>query len=317
MAKKSPKSTAPYRVLVNWRPGANDSESHDSASVIDYVAWLSRSTPVEVKVISTFVRPWPATSLSKMGGKYKKWFTKEAQACESAVKKALLDSGVEKRHWAGEVSVFRDGTSEASLLVKEAQDFGADLIIMNTLDVAPKGRFLSGTTVDILLNSSPYPLGLIPHSMKLSKRGVTRINYGFVPGEQDKSVLKHAAGLAQQWEVPLRIVAISPELNDDSTLIAPVGVHSEMSVQWRERLYAALDRAHDVVAADYPALDVETEVGSGRNWANSIEAVKWKKGDLLYLASVPLGPIERVFVGSETSQLLHFAPVPVIIRPST
>ncbi|MDU0479434.1 universal stress protein [Staphylococcus chromogenes] len=317
MAKKPQKDTSPFKLLVAWHPGASTAEDGtDATSVIEYAAWLARTTDVCIRVVSTFVRPWPATSLSKMGGKYKKWHSKEAEACEAEVKKALSAAGIDKKYWDEQVSEFRDGTSEAGLIVKAAHDFEADLILMNGTDAAPKSRLLSGTTVDNLLNSSAHPLGMIPHTARLSKRGVTRINYGFVDGEQNNSVLLHAAKLATEWDVPLRVIAFAPELVEDTAaMITPVTVDSEIKVQWREHLYATLDRAHDIVGAEFPNLEIETEVGSGRNWSTSVDAVKWKKGDLLYLASVPLGPIERVFVGSETSQLLHYAPVPVIIRP--
>lgn len=284
--------------------------------MLDYAAWLSRTADLQVRVVSTFVRPWPSSSIAKLGGKYKKWHTKEAEACNEAVRKALTSAGVDKKHWDETVSVFADGPSEATMILKAAQDFGADLVVLHSGEAAPKGRFLSGTAVDALLNSTPAPLGLIPPGTKLSKRGVTRINYGFVDGEQNPAVLCHAARLADTWGVPLRIVAFAPELVDDSTAITPVSVASEIKVQWHEHLYATLDRAHDIVASEFADLDIETEISSGRGWHHTVEAIKWKKGDLLYLASVPLGPIERVFVGSETSQLLHHAPVPVIIRSS-
>lgn len=315
MAKRSTADEECFRILIAWNPAlATSEDSPLDTSVIDYAAWLSRTVNVQIRVISTFVRPWPSTSLAKLGGKYKKWYAKESAACETAVKKALLAAGIDKRNWDTTPSVFLDGTTEVALLTKAAEDFEADLLIVHSGTFTQKGRLLSGTAVDALLNSTHLPLGMIPHTMKLAKKGVTRVNYGFVNGEQDEDVLRHAAQLAHKWHVPLRVIAFAPEFINENTLITPVADPSEISVQFREHLYATLDRARDIVAESQPSLEVETEIGSGRNWANTVDAVKWKKGDLLYVASVQLSPLERVFVGAETSQLLNFAPVPVILR---
>lgn len=301
------------RILVAWKP--HHGSRSESSAVLEYAAWLARTSPIRIQMVTTFVRPWPSTSIAKLGGKYKKWHAKETAACVAAAKKSLSAAGIPEDYWADDVALFLDGTSEAALLAKAAEDFGASLILMNSVDVTVKGRFLAGSTMESLLSATPTLIGLIPESTKLSKRGVTRLTYGFIDGEQDDTALQLAAERAAAWEIPLRIVAFAPDILDDSILLDPLTVQTEISVQWREHLFALLDRAKDTVASEYSNLHIETEIGNGGNWSGAVDAVKWKKGDLLCLSASPMNPLERVFVGSATSHILQFAPVPAIVKP--
>lgn len=73
---------------------------------------------------------------------------------------------------------------------------------------------------------------------------------------------------------------------------------------WREHSLSLLDRAHDLIAETYPEVSVTTAIGSGHGWSGAVDSLKWKKGDLLCLGSAPMGPIERVFIGSTATELL-------------
>lgn len=313
MAKISPKNSSEIRILVAGKPHHGDKSKTNAA--LDYAAWLARTSPIRIQIASTFVRPWPSTSFAKLGGKYKKWHAKETEACVTWAQKSLLAAGIPEESWSDPVALFLDGTSETALLAKTAADFDATIILMNSSDVTVKGRFLAGSTMETLLHSTPKLVGLMPDSTKLSKRGVTRLTYGFIDGEQNCDALRETAERADAWGLPLRIVAFAPDILDDSVLLDSAKLQTEISIQWHEHLFAVLDRAKDLVTTEFPGLTVETEVGSGGNWAGAIDAVKWKKGDLLCLASSPMNPLERVFVGSATSHILQYSPVPSIIRP--
>ncbi|NLF90229.1 MAG: universal stress protein [Corynebacterium marinum] len=303
---------APARILVAWRPGSPGTEA------IDLAAWLSRTVDVQIRVVSTFLRPWPAAPLGRLGGKYRKWFQKEAEACEAAVKRALSDAGVDKASWSEQVSVFLDGPSESVLLSDAANSFDAHLVILGSDAAAPKGRFLAGSTADALLHSSPKPLGLAPRAVKLAKRGVTRVNYAFLESEIDENdpSLHFAAQLADSWGVDLRVLAFSPSGLADQPFHDKFDFSRELVDEWREHSLAVLDRSHDVIADLFPDLAVESEIGSGKGWQGAIDALKWKKGDLLVLGSTPPGTLERVFVGSTATDFLRHVHVPVLIHPA-
>ncbi len=303
---------SPIRVLVAWRPDSRGTEA------IEFAAWLARTTDIRVRAVTTFLRPWPSTSLSKLGGKYRKWYEKEAAACEQKVRRAFANAGIDKHSWDEQVSVFVDGPSESVLLTEAADNFDAHLVVLGSGAAAPKGRFRAGSVADALLHSSPKPLGLAPRSVKLSKRGITRVNFAFLDSratEHDAS-LHFAARIAARWDVPLRILAFSPTGIGDAPQYDRGNLTSELTDEWREHSLGMLDRASDAVHDQLPELTIETEIGTGVGWSGAIDALKWKKGDMLCLGSTPLGPIESVFLGSTATEFLRYVSVPVLIHPA-
>lgn len=307
------------RVLVSCRPentpDGDPGEQNDA--VFEFAAWLARTADIKVRSVTTFIRPWPSSSISKLGGKYKKWFQNLDSKYGSRTVKALKRAGVDKSHWDDQVSVFTDGPSESVLITQSAEDFDADLILLGSDATAPKGRFLAGSTADALLHSSRVPLGLVPRGVKLSRKGVTRVNYAFVSedGNAHEQGLMHAAELASNWGIPLRILSFSPTGIEDVSASDTLELSSILSTEWREHSLAMLDSARDRVQSAHPSLVVSSEVGSGWGWNGAINALKWKKGDLLCLGSRPTGAISRVFVGSETTEIIRNSPVPTIIYP--
>lgn len=298
------------RVLVAWRPDGRGTES------LEFAAWLGRTIPIQIRVASTFLRPWPSTSLSKLGGKYRKWVKKEAASWDTKVRKALSTVGIPEEYWDEQVSTFLDGPTESVLLTQAAADFEADLVILGSNAAAPKGRFRAGSTADALLHSSPQPLGLAPRAVKLSKRGVTRLNYAHLSEDVDDTrSLIFAAGMAARWQVPLRILAFSPSGITSSTVNDQLELAADLTMEWREHSLAMLDRSRDAVLDRYPELSVDTDIGSGAGWAGAVDALKWKKGDLLCLGSTPPGTLERVFIGSTATEVLAHVQVPVIVHP--
>ena len=290
------------RILVAWQPGS-DSEP------LEFAAWLARTSKVRIRVVGTAVRLWP----TKIGGKYKSWRKKQAAAHAKAVTKALNDVDLDEKYWDNDVAVFVDGPSEASLILEAAADYRADLILMGSEPKAPSGRFFASPTVDTLLHSSPLPIGLVPRRAKLSKRGVTRVNLAFIEANNDNwtECTQLSAGFADRWDVPLRLVAFSPTGLSGGT----IDLSDKLADTWTEQAYAMLDRACDSVMDSFPDLTVTTALGSGTGWTGAVDSLKWKKGDLMVLGSHPLGPLERVFVGSTAAEFLRTVPVPVIVQP--
>lgn len=301
----------PLRVLVSWSPSSTGTEA------IEFAAWLARSTPVQIRVVSTISQPFTVTSLSKLSGSYKQWFKKERATCERAVKQALDGAGVDKDQLDKNVSVLLAGPSRPQLLEQAATDFNAHVILLGANQSAPKGRFFSGSTADALLHYSPLPVGLTPRGIKLSKHGVTRINFAFTElGRADDPALRHAACIAQRGGIPLRILAFSAKGLVDVPLEYSPTFPSD-APNWREHSLSLLDRAHDFIAEAFPEISVTTDIGSGHGWSGAVDSLKWKKGDLLCLGSSPMGPIERVFIGSTATELLPHVGVPVLVCPST
>ncbi|AKK12138.1 universal stress protein [Corynebacterium uterequi] len=308
----APFGSAPLRVLIAWQSGQFGDEPINTA------AWLARSLPLRVRAASTMLRLWPTTSLSKLGRRYKQWLASETTSYAKSVRRAFTEAGLAKNSWDKKVGVVLDGPSESTLLTEAAEEFDADLVIVGSHAAAPKGRFLSGTTTDSLLHSSPIPLALAPSRIKLSKRGVTRVNVALLDSqdEDNDQVLFFAGALAHHLRVPLRLAAFSPTGLTEPRLDERIDFSTELSAVWHEHALAMLDRVRDRLLDHLPDLEIDTVLGSGIGWAGAVDALKWKKGDLLCMGSTPSGPIERVFLGSTAAQFLPHVPVPVIIHPA-
>lgn len=301
-----------YRILISWTPASGGTEP------IEYAAWLARTTPVEVRVLSAFVQPWHEVSMQKLGGKYNKWFAQEAKACKQAVKNTLRAAGIPREQWDKEYSVLMDGPSKPQLLTQAAEEFDADLVLLGPNQGAAKGRFLAGSTADSLLHYSPIPVGLSPRAAKLSKHGVTRLNFALTEeqGIDDVPALIDAAFLASTWNVPLRIIVFSSHGLVNAPINDNLDVALELTSQWREHSLGRLDIARERVGERFPDLEIRTEIGSGKGWRAAVDSLKWKKGDLICLGSSPMGALERVFIGSRATELLPHLSVPIIVWPS-
>ena len=305
----------PLRLLIAVEPGSKISASGKEA--IDFAVWLSRTVPVQVRAVGTFLRPWPVYGLSKAAGRYENWLQDQAEIYGTQIAKAFTAAGLEEEHWDRELAMFVDGPSESALLSEAAENFNADLVILGSAPAAPKGRFSPGSTTDALLHSSRHRLGLVPRAAKLSKKGVTRLNVALLTSEHeyDQEGLLTAARFADTWDVPLRLVAFSPMglTGPSDSVSRDKDLHSSLDDEWHEYALGMLDRVRDAVHLTYESVHVDTEIAAGGGWSGAHDAVKWKKGDLLFLSTTPLGPIARIFVGSAEADFLRSAQVPVIV----
>ncbi|MDY5839166.1 MAG: universal stress protein [Corynebacterium camporealensis] len=300
----------PVRLLVCWSPQSTGTE------VLEFAAWLHKTQPVQVRVASTLYQPWATTSLSKLGGKYKKWYKKEKEATAKRVRHELHEHGIPESAWDEEPSVLVDGPNRPTLLTGVAQDYDADLIVLGPNQAAPKGRFFAGSTADALLHYSPIPLALIPRGIKLSKNGIKRVN--FIINERDEEVepgLTIAGKLALRWDTPLRLLVFSPDGLMAPTLNDDIDVTKKLTRDWREHSLARMDRACDLLQKEVGDVDVSAEVGTGNGWGGAIDSLKWKKGDIACMSSSAQGPIERVFLGSRATEMLPHLGVPILVRP--
>lgn len=310
---------SPMRLLIAWQPGM----SAHKQEAIDVAAWLARSFKVQIRAVSTLVRPWPASSISKIGPHYEQWMEEETSAYQKHVKTALKDAGIGREAWDNQIGVVLDGLSESTLLAQAAQEYDAHLLIVGSQATAPKGRFVSGSTSDALLHSSPIPLGLAPRSVKLSKRGITRVNVAYLYDDDQQSLdedhlysLTYGAELAQRLDVTLRLLAFSPSGLSSPSIDEPIAFTKKLSAAWTEHALNQLDRARETVSELFPDVNVDISIGSGSGWGGAIESLKWRKGDIVCMASSASGTLQRVFVGSTATQFLKNITVPVIVHPA-
>lgn len=306
-----PTSGTPLRVVVGW-------ESSNTEAV-EFAAWLGRSLPVKVQLVSAVEGGWKKPLSAK---KYKRWFRDRAQEFELQARR-VMKTHLPRSQWAKHPALLAERADIAGSLYQCAEDYTADLILVGSRAKTAKSRFRPSSDADALMHSSPVPLGLAPKGVHLSRKGITRVTYALIESSRSAepksegrfSGLPYAATMACVLGVPLRIIAFSPteQLSD----------MSDAAVEWNETTLGLLDRARDQAFSVATALDpgfaesfdVESFVASGKGWKRSIDSVKWKKGDLLCMGSQPSEQLKRVFVGTREGEFIRFAPVPVIVYP--
>jgi nucleotide-binding universal stress UspA family protein len=325
----------PQRILLAWRPAVG----HPVSGTAAVAAWLARSQPVLVRPVTVIPRLWPedggtGTDTGSEPGHdagrraFDDWAVRESAAARRSAVTALREAGV-----PDEMIDVPDSTdpvvshSETTALTDAAQDFGADLILIGSREDAPAGRFRTGATADALLHCSPLPVLTAPNEPVLSRRGVTRVTCAYVDTEQSRQALRHAADRAARWEVPLRLVALTPaaatmypateplpgtDTGDTAGTADAAGVRAA-SQAWLAEAAALLDRGVHRALERHPELTVTAETGTGTTWQDAVDALHWKKGDLLVVGSSVLGSFNRVFIGPSTNQILRTSPAPVLI----
>ncbi|MGI9121693.1 MAG: universal stress protein, partial [Rubrobacter sp.] len=93
-----------------------------------------------------------------------------------------------------------------------------------------------------------------------------------------------------------------------------VGYDAERLVaeQWRAQAAEAQNRA---LATLHDDVTVEAGVASGRNWEDALASLPWEEGEVLVVGSSRLGPVARVFLGSNSTKIVRSSPVPVVVIP--
>lgn len=306
-----PDSGRSLRVVVGW--DALNTE------VVEFAAWLGRSLPVEVQVVSAVDSGWKKPMSGK---KYRKWFKERTQEFEQQARR-VMKAHLPRSQWAKDASYLADRADITGSLYQSAEEFGADMIVLGSRAKTQKSRFRPSSMADALMHSSPVPLGLAPRGVSLSRKGITRVTYALVEASKSAepkggdhfSGLPYAATLACLLGVPLRIIAFSPTEHSSDL--------SDAAAEWNETTLGLLDRARDQAFSVATALDpsfadtfdVASFVASGRGWKRSIDSVKWKKGDIMCMGSQPSDQLKRVFVGTREGEFIRFAPVPVVVYP--
>jgi nucleotide-binding universal stress UspA family protein len=60
---------------------------------------------------------------------------------------------------------------------------------------------------------------------------------------------------------------------------------------------------------------VEAGVVSGRDWEDTLDSLLWEEGEVLVVGSSRLGPVAKVFLGSNSTKIVRSSPVPVLVIP--
>jgi nucleotide-binding universal stress UspA family protein len=118
--------------------------------------------------------------------------------------------------------------------------------------------------------------------------------------------------LRSRHGVPLRLTTFV--VRDRQMYPSQVGYDAERLVaeQWRAQ---ALEAQEKVLATLPDDVAVEAGIVEGRDWEDALDSLPWEEGEVLVVGLSRLGPVARVFLGSNPTKIIRSSPVPVVVIP--
>jgi nucleotide-binding universal stress UspA family protein len=265
---------------------------------------LARTGEVTLTVCVVVPQTWDYPSPARVDAEYAAFLN---QYAEDAIAEAreFLDDTVRAEYTS---------TSSASEgLIATATETNAALVALGSARHGPLGRITVGGIANEMLHVSPVPVALAPRGYRSSSDArLRRVTCAFSGSTQSRSAFDAAVQLSSRHGVPLRLTTFV--VRDRQMYPSQVGYDAERLVaeQWR----AQAEEAQESALATLPG-DVVAEAGvvSGRDWEDALDSLPWEEGEVLVIGSSRLGPVARVFLGSNSTKIIRSSPVPVLVIP--
>ncbi|MFQ4148014.1 universal stress protein [Arthrobacter sp. LAPM80] len=200
--------------------------------------------------------------------------------------------------------VFR-GESEAAVLIEAAGELGASALVIGASSTGLFKRFSIGSVASALLHASPVPVVLAPSGYSRTAP-ITRLTCAVGTREGAEGVLTVGVSTAKRRGLPLRLVSLVALGSEDAgTSVADA----------KEHLRSIAEASQTLEASTLDKLDIDVVVGSGRTIEDAVDALPWKKGEILLIGSSRLAQKNSIFLGSTANRILRALPVPMIVVP--
>lgn len=285
--------------LVGYTP------DHGGQEALALARTLSAGADCAIVVCVVTPEVWGYPSLARVDQEYGAFLDQYAKETLDQARAALGD----QPHVRYERVVAGSATEG---LTRTAERERADFIVVGSARDSAVGRLLTGGVTDEILHVAPVPVAIAPRGFACTTP-LARVSVGFSGGEAARGTVLHALGLAGRFKVPLRVLSFAVR---DRQMFPTLGTHDAEAVVvqgWLEQARAALQSVHDDIAVTgYP---VETDVGVGPTWEDALAGLAWQDGEVLLLGSSRLGPLQRVFLGSNAAKIMRASRVPVIVLP--
>ena len=286
------------KYLVGFSPDQGGREALALASV------LARSSGGSLVVCTVIPETWGHPSMARVDAEYADFLNVHAnKALDKA--KAALDKNV-----AAEF-VSRSASSAGDGLAQTASDVGADCLVLGSSRAAPLGRFAEGNATSDLLRSAHVPVAVAPKGYAPRPHSkVKRLTCAFAGTADSLVSARRAAELCQTFSVPLRLATFV--VRDKQMYPTGAGYKAENLVSNQLRLQAETAQA-DALADWQSPVKVTSTIGDGRTWKAAMDSLPWQDQELMIVGSSGLGPLLRVFLGSNSGKIVRNASVPCIV----
>jgi nucleotide-binding universal stress UspA family protein len=258
-------------------------------------------------VVCTIVpETWGHPSMARVDAEYARFLDQHAQ---KALKKARAQVGgkVPATYLCRAASAVRDG------LLEVAEQEAVDCVVLGSARHGPRGQIRAGSVNTTFLHTAPVPIALTPRgfapeaSVKLC-----RITCTVSPARESVETARRAHQLCAQLKVPLRLMTFV--VRDRQMYPTGAGYDAENLVanQWRAQATEGQSR---IIAALPAEPRVAAGIADGKTWKAAFDSVTWKSGEILAVGSSNLGPLMRVFLGSNATKIVRHATIPCLILP--
>jgi len=200
--------------------------------------------------------------------------------------------------------LWADSTSEG--LIQAAADLDSDRIVVGAARGGILNRFTIGSVANALLHASPVPVALAPHGYRAAAR-LSRITcaIGTRPGWE--ALLDSLVAFTENLDVELRFVTLV-EVDASREKQSPAAAGSTAHLDAVLAYYERHSRSHGTIT---------TEVGTGKNVEDAVEALDWRTDELAFVGSSRLAAPRTIFLGITAHRMLHALPVPLVVVPTS
>jgi nucleotide-binding universal stress UspA family protein len=267
---------------------------------------LARTGDITLTVCMVLPEVWGHPSLARVDAEYAEFLRQHAEETISEAREILGDS-VRAEY------VTRPAPSATEGLIATATEMDASLVVLGSARHGPLGRFTVGSVTNEMLHSAPLPVVLTPRGHRPSSAAwLPRVTCAFAGSTRSRTAFDAALQLARRHDVPLRLATLV--VRDSQMYPSEVGYDAERLVeeQWRMQASEAQEKALAQVPVN---VEVEAGVVGGRDWDDALDSLGWEEGEVLVVGSSRLGPVARLFLGSNSTKIVRSSPVPVLVIP--
>ena len=258
-------------------------------------------------VVATIVpETWGHPSMARGDAEYARFLDQHAR---KALDKARAQVGgkVPAAYLCRPAAAVREG------LLEIAEQEEVECVALGAARSAGRSHIRAGSVSTNFLHSAPVPIALTPrgYAPEATAR-ICRITCAVSPAADAIQTARNAHRFCSRFKVPLRLMTFVVRDRQMYPTGAGYAAENLEANQWRA---PAREGQAAIIAALPPEPKVTAGIADGKTWKAAFESVSWKSGEIVAVGSSNLGPLMRVFLGSNATKIVRAATVPCLILP--
>jgi nucleotide-binding universal stress UspA family protein len=258
-------------------------------------------------VVATIVpATWGHPSMARVDAEYARFLDQHARKALDRAR-AQVGGKVPAVYLCRAAAAVREG------LLEIAGEEAVECVVLGSARNAARGHIRAGSVSTTFLYSAPVPIVLTPrgYAPEAATR-ICRVTCAVSPAADSVKTARTAHRFCSRFKVPLRLMTFV--VRDRQMYPTGAGYDAENLVanQWRSQATEGQSR---MIAALPPEPKVTAGIADGKTWKAAFESVAWKSGEIIAVGSSNLGPVMRVFLGSNATKIVRESTIPCLILP--